>query len=169
MWIEFLARKLAASQQTVRLATPSQYLDEYPTNQMALPSASSWGSKGYGEVWLEGSNDWLYRHLHTAGRRMHEIARAHARSKKNDNGKLLRRALNQAARELVLAESSDWPFIMKSGTMVQYAEKRFGLHINRFTQLYESISSGAIDAQWLREVESRDNIFADLDCAAYYR
>ncbi len=34
------------------------------------------------------------------------------------------RALNQAARELMLAQSSDWAFIMKTGTVVEYAVRR---------------------------------------------
>jgi 1,4-alpha-glucan branching enzyme len=77
-------------------------------------------------------------------------------------------ALNQAARELVLAESSDWAFIMKTGTMVPYAHKRTKLHINRFTKIYNDLLSGSIDREWLKEVEGRDNIFSGMDCASYY-
>ena len=77
-------------------------------------------------------------------------------------------ALNQAARELVLAESSDWAFIMKTGTMVPYAHKRTKLHINRFTKIYNDLLSGSIDREWLKEVELRDNIFSGMDCASYY-
>ena len=33
-------------------------------------------------------------------------------------------ALNQCARELLLAQSSDWNFIITNGTMVDYAKKR---------------------------------------------
>ena len=94
-------------------------------------------------------------------------------SKKNrflKNGKktLVDRALNQAARELLLAQASDWPFIMKTGTMVSYAERRIKLHINRFTRLYQDLLQNHVDDQWLREVESRDNIFQDIDCARYF-
>jgi 1,4-alpha-glucan branching enzyme len=74
MWIEFLMRKLAYDQDTVKAITPSEYLEKYPTNQVSLPSTCSWGWKGYSEFWLEGSNDWLYKHLHMAGRRMAELA-----------------------------------------------------------------------------------------------
>ncbi len=169
MWIDFLIRKIVYDQKTVKLITPSEYLGGYRTNQMTLPSASSWGWKGYNEVWLEGGNDWIYRHLHKAGQRMVEIAEKYALyftggSKQN----LIRRAVNQAARELILAESSDWPFIMKTGTMVSYAHKRIKVHLNRFTRLYEDLSAHTLDRTWLKEVESRDNIFADMDCALYY-
>ena len=87
-------------------------------------------------------------------------------SKKNA---LVERALNQAARELLLAQASDWPFIMKTGTMVSYAERRIKLHINRFTRLYEDLLGNCVDEKWLSEVESRDNIFQDIDCAEYFR
>jgi len=81
---------------------------------------------------------------------------------------LNRRALNQAARELLLAEASDWPFIMKTGTMVPYAKKRVTQHIAQFTRLYENLLANAVDRPWLEDLERRDNIFHDIDCAAYY-
>lgn len=169
MWIDFLIRKITYDQKTVKLITPSEYLSEYPTNQMSLPSASSWGWKGYSEVWLEGGNDWIYRHLHVAGKRMLELAQEFSSYlKRGSRRSLIRRALNQAARELLLAESSDWPFIIKTGTMVMYAQRRLKQHISRFTRLYNDLVNGAVDNDWLKEVEWRDNIFYDIDCAAYY-
>jgi 1,4-alpha-glucan branching enzyme len=80
----------------------------------------------------------------------------------------LARALHQAARELLLAESSDWPFILKTGTMVPYAKKRIAMHIGRFTKLHDDIQNNTIDESWLGEVERRDTIFADMPCARYY-
>ena len=78
-----------------------------------------------------------------------------------------RRILNQASRELLLAQSSDWAFIISNQTMVAYAEKRFRDHIHRFTRLYEMLVSETIDEPWLAEVESRDNIFAEVDYRVY--
>src|SRR5690606_1512394 len=80
---------------------------------------------------------------------------------------LTRRALNQAARELLLAQSSDWAFIMKTGTMVEYAVKRTQDHLGRFARLYEQIRSGAVDEGWLAELEARDNLFPWLDYRVY--
>jgi 1,4-alpha-glucan branching enzyme len=168
MWIDFLMRKIAYDQKTVKLVTPSEYLYEYPVNQMAMPSESTWGYKGYSEVWLEGSNDWIYRHLHMAGQRMKELAGKFSSHVKSEKKALLKRALNQAARELVLAQASDWPFIMKTGTMVEYAHKRVKLHVNRFARLYNDIMNNSIDNAWLKEVEWRDNIFKDINCSRYY-
>lgn len=135
---------------------------------MAVFSASSWGYKGYSEYWLEDSNAWIYRHLHTAGGRMNELAERFRGPLGRGERSLMTRALHQSARELLLAESSDWPFIMKTGTMVPYAEKRVKQHIGRFTKLYETILQGTVDEAWLAEVERRDNIFSGMPCAAYY-
>ncbi|MEW6087355.1 MAG: 1,4-alpha-glucan branching protein domain-containing protein [bacterium] len=174
MFIEFLVRKIVFDQKTISLITPSEYLEEYPVNQMSLPSASSWGYKGYGEVWLDSSNDWLYPHLHEASRRMTELGKnfsLHINKKVTASRAptLIRRALNQAGRELLLAQSSDWPFIMKTGTMVPYAEKRFKQHISRFNKIYNDLLNKNIDKNWLEEVESRDNIFGNIECAKYYK
>jgi 1,4-alpha-glucan branching enzyme len=144
-------------------------LKEYPVNQMTVPSASSWGYKGYAEQWLDDSNDWVYRHVHTAGKRMIALAeKFSSQLTKPRRNSLTRRALNQAARELLLAEASDWPFIMKTGTMVPYAKKRVIQHISRFSRLRDDLLNDAVDKEWLGELEKRDNIFQDLECASYY-
>jgi 1,4-alpha-glucan branching enzyme len=80
-----------------------------------------------------------------------------------------RRALNQAARELVLLQSSDWAFIMRTGTTVPYATKRVCDHLNRFNALYEGILKGALNEKFLKDLESKDNLFADLDYRVYLK
>lgn len=161
-WIDFLIRKLYYDQKTIKMVTPSDYLALYPRNQVSTPSLSSWGYKGFNEVWLEGSNDWIYRHLHRAARLMVELANTYPEA----TG-LKRRALNQAARELLLAQSSDWAFIMKTGTVVPYAVKRTQDHLGRFLDLHHQVVNDQIDEGWLRELEYRDNIFPDLDYRVY--
>ncbi len=161
-WLNFLIRKTVYDQKTVRLITAPEYLAENPLCQISTPSMSSWGYKGYGEVWLDGSNDWIYRHLHKAADRMVELARAHPGA----DG-LLRRALNQAARELLLAQSSDWAFIMKTGSHVEYAVKRTRDHVLRFTRLFDDIKANRIDEGWLSDIEYNDNLFPELDYRLY--
>lgn len=161
-WLNFLLRKTACDQDTVRLATPMDYLSENPRCQVSTPSMSSWGYKGYAEVWLDSSNDWIYPHIHKAADRMVELAQGYP-----DAGGVLRRALNQAARELLLAQSSDWAFIMKTGSHVEYAVKRTKEHLLNFTRLYENIKRNAIDEQWLGDIEYRDNLFPDIDYRLY--
>ncbi|MCR4425336.1 MAG: DUF1957 domain-containing protein [Firmicutes bacterium] len=158
-FIDFLIRKIAYDQDTIKLVTPSDYLEVYPRNQVSTPSMSSWGYGGYSEVWLADANQWIYRHLHAAAWRMTELARRYP----PPQPELTHRALTQAARELLLAQSSDWAFIMKTGTCADYAVQRTKAHISRFLRLSEDIQSGTVDSAWLCRVESQDNIFPDLD------
>jgi 1,4-alpha-glucan branching enzyme len=89
-------------------------------------------------------------------------------ARRGDRGNaIVNRAIKQAARELMLAQSSDWAFIMKTGTAVSYAVKRTKEHLLRFKRLYEEISRGAIDIEWLSDIENRDNIFPELDYGVY--
>ena len=157
-WLDYLIRKIACDQDILELLTPSDYLQRFSCNQVAVPCSSSWGNKGYHEVWLSEANDWIYRHLHMAAARMTALANARPGA-----AGLLRRALNQAARELMLAQSSDWAFIMSTGTMVEYAVRRTKQHLHNFLRLYEEISHNRIDEGWLAYLEYQNNIFPDLD------
>ncbi|MEI8345354.1 MAG: 1,4-alpha-glucan branching protein domain-containing protein, partial [Candidatus Omnitrophota bacterium] len=157
-FLEAVLRQVALHVPSLKLGTPSDYLKEYPVNQVSTPSFSSWGWKGYCETWLSGSNQWIYRHLHKATTRMTEMANRY----QGQNG-LYRRALNQAARELFLAQSSDWAFIMHNATVVPYAEKRTREHLLNFTQIYEDLNRGQVNEPWLQQIESANNIFPDID------
>ncbi len=161
-WLDFLFRKISSEQHDLQLATPSEYLSEYPVNQVEMPSASSWGYEGYNEVWLNGSNDWIYRHLQEAADRMVELTRLFPAA----TG-LKRRALNQAARELLLAQASDWSFIMSRGTAVEYAVQRSKEHLLRFNDLYHMLKSGGLREEWLSALEFKDNIFPRMDYRVY--
>ena len=162
-WLEFLIRKAHYDQQAVEIITPSAFLERFPRHQVSQTAASSWGHLGYSEVWLNGANDWMYRHLHEAVERMARLADAHPRAVG-----VTQRALNQMARELLLAQSSDWAFIMKTGTFVGYAERRFKEHLGNFTRLYEALDHRrAVDETWLRRVEEQDNLFPEIDYHVY--
>jgi 1,4-alpha-glucan branching enzyme len=162
-FLDFFIRKAVHDQDTFQLTTPAEYLTSEPVQQVAMPSTSSWGDKGYAEFWLNETNDWVYPHLHHAADKMVELARSF-----DVNGhSLTERALNQCARELLLAQSSDWAFIMKTGTMVEYAVKRTRSHIQRFHKLYDEILAGKIDEAWLAKCEYLDNIFPELNYRIY--
>ncbi|MBC7344788.1 MAG: DUF1957 domain-containing protein, partial [Clostridia bacterium] len=162
LWLNFLFRKAASEQNIFRFTTPSRYLDLYPHNQPSTPCMSSWGNQGYNDVWLEGSNDWIYRHLHHAAKQMVYLATNYPR----ETG-TRKRALDQAARELLLAQASDWAFIMKTGTMTDYAIRRTKTHIARFLRLERSFLEGNIDERWLADIEEKDNIFPFLHYSVF--
>ena len=72
------------------------------------------------------------------------------------------------ARELLLAQASDWAFIMKTNTTVEYAKKRTRDHIARFTYLYRALMGEVtLEEPIVREFEQRDNIFPEIDYRVY--
>lgn len=180
-FVNLFLRKAVYDQTDFELTTPSRYLQEHDTHQLIMPSASSWGHKGYWEVWLDESNAWIYPHLHMAARRMTEIARlykdrpgmpgapepADPAAERVENPARMDRALRQMARELLLAQSSDWAFLMKTGTARHYASKRTRDHLLRFTRLYDQVRGEDVELSFLENCEWRDNLFPHLDWRYY--
>jgi 1,4-alpha-glucan branching enzyme len=158
-----LTSKLAYGQQDFQLTTPTAFLADHPTQQTIAPAASSWGENGYLGVWLDESNSWIYPHLHSTACLITELARAHV----SDGRALTDRVLKQLARELLLAQSSDWAFLMKTGTARNYATKRVTDHLLRFNRLHEQFTSGTLDEDFLSNCEWRDNLFPDVNWRYY--
>ncbi|NLA92921.1 MAG: DUF1957 domain-containing protein [Spirochaetales bacterium] len=156
-WLESLLRK-ADQGDSVVFETPGDYLKRHGDNQELQPALSSWGEGGYSEVWASGTNVWLYRHLHKAIERMEELA-----VRFPNQSSLKQRFLNQAAREIMLAMSSDWPFIIHNGTFVTYAESRIRDHLGNFNVVYENMCKNAVNTEWLVKAEKRNIVFPDID------
>jgi 1,4-alpha-glucan branching enzyme len=78
-------------------------------------------------------------------------------------GPLTRRALNQCVRELLLAQSSDWPFIINNGSAAEYATRRVKDHVARFHYLADCIENDAISEEHLFALQQMDDIFPNAD------
>ena len=160
-WLGNVMRKLLTEPHGVKLSTPRDYIETHGTAPASDPAFSSWGAGGYADVWLNGTNDWIYPHLHKIGDLMHDAAGL------PEKGELDRRARNQMARELLLAQSSDWAFIMKTGTMVEYAVKRTKVHVHNCLELFRQIESGDFDEPFLLNLEITNNVFPEIDYRVY--
>jgi 1,4-alpha-glucan branching enzyme len=166
-WLEQLFREIHRSNVHFRTITPSGYLNMTAREtrlQASEPCMSSWGERGYSDVWLNEKNDYVCRHLLKAAERMHSLAERFPGARG-----ILLRALNQAAREILLSQHSDWAFILKSGTSAEYAAVRFRRHMEDFQYLYHAIISGTLSNGRLMEIEERDRIFKDIDYRIYAR
>jgi 1,4-alpha-glucan branching enzyme len=162
-FLESFIRKAAFDQQDFRLTTPSEYLAAYSTQQTMAPAASTWGENGHLGVWLGPSNVWIYPHLHAAARRMSNLACAWA----SDSTPPANRVLKQLARELLLAQASDWAFLMKTGTAREYATKRTQDHLLRFNRLHDRFVANDLDEKFLADCEWRDNLFPNVNWQYY--
>ena len=99
----------------------------------------------------------------SAAERMTTLAKLH----RDATGELVDRVLKQLARELLLAQSSDWAFLIRTGTAKHYATKRVTEHLLRFNRLHDEFVGGKIDEGFLANCEWRDNIFPEIDWRPY--
>lgn len=161
-FLDFFFRQMHWDQDEVAAISPGDFLDAGHAIQIQQPSASSWGENGYFKVWINELNSWMYPYQHDAERRMTELA-------KNFSGRdeMTDRILDQLARELLLAQSSDWAFQIYKGTTVEYSTRRFESHVQRFDLLAKMLESGEVDCSLLAEIENRDNIFAEINHRVY--
>ena len=164
-WLEWVLRFADENTNRITTISCSDYLQQVAGHQQATPSASTWGDQGYSNFWINETNDWIYPLLHKAGADMEQLATIFQGVKASP---LQVRTLNQAARSLLLAQASDWPFIMQTGTTVEYATKRITDHLARFNYLRDSIRNNAIDERNLTALEILDDVFPELDFRNYY-
>lgn len=142
----------------INFTTPSECLNYTIESERGYFNECSWGHGGFSDVWLDGSNAWIYRHTHKAIERMQELA-----FRFPNQSSLKARFLNQAAREVVLAMASDWPYILYDKTSVGYAEKRLRNHLGSFNVVYSNMCKNAVNTEWLIKAEKRNAIFPDID------
>lgn len=163
-WLKEVLIRLAHSQ-TVELATASQCLTLCPAEKVIDLPESSWGHAGTHVTWINPETSWMWEAVHTAERRMEELVERH----QDANGDV-EAALNQAARELVLLQASDWEFLYTTGQARQYAGDRFAEHVNRFNALADAVDEGGEKAgQLARQYGERDNLFPDIDYRLFAR
>jgi 1,4-alpha-glucan branching enzyme len=165
-WLDFVIRKAAFDQNTLELTTLSSYLDRHPVHQTGVPCSSTWGHKGYFEGWLNSKTDWIYPQLYECGRRLEVLADRYSQRKAPA---LTQRVLKQCVRELLLGQSSDWPFIINNGTSTDYAVRRVKDHVARFHYLADALENDTLNPEYLTALEEMDNLFPAVDYRWYQR
>ncbi|MGE0554413.1 MAG: 1,4-alpha-glucan branching protein domain-containing protein [Gemmatimonadales bacterium] len=143
--VDFLADLYRALQRTPgspRPATGSDHLERHPARTAVELAEGSWGANGDFSKWLNSETEWTWRSLWSVEAAFWEAAPAALERPAR------RAVLAQAARELLLAQSSDWQFIISSGTAVDYASRRFAEHVDNCRRLLAGLDdpSGPSDA-----------------------
>jgi 1,4-alpha-glucan branching enzyme len=159
-WLKAVLRGLSRSE-IVELQTASGIIEEHrPEHVLNLPE-SSWGAGGNHFTWMNVDTNWMWPVIHASELRMEELVEKFP-SATGD----LEAILNQAARELVLLQSSDWPFLVTTGQAKEYASERFTEHVERFNQLAaiaDHAQPDAEDMKFLSALAERDNPFPMID------
>lgn len=133
-FIDLVMQKAIYDQDVFRMSTPSDVIHSGLDFQAAQPSMSSWGAGGYGEVWLNEKNDWIFEAISEASAEFQRLLTHYPTP-----SALQRTYFGQLGRELLLASASDWPFILTMGTSVGYAEAQVRRHLERFDIVRQSL------------------------------
>ena len=136
---EFLGdmyRALAGKRDAIQPATGSRHLEAHPPRAAIRLPWGSWGANGDNSMWLSDQTAWTWERLWPLEQAFWDAAPGALASP------AARPVLAQAARELLLAQSSDWQFIISTGAAADYAEKRFGEHCADTEQLIAALGPG---------------------------
>ncbi len=163
-WLESVIRLASEKNSAIELISCGDYIKQQTDYQIAAPVASTWGDGGYSSFWINEDNDWIYPFLYQADQEMQKLSKDFSGISVSP---FQERALNQALRSLLLAQASDWPFIMKAGTTTEYAKKRITDHLARFNYLHDCIRKNRINERYLMALEIMDHIFPDIDFRGY--
>jgi len=163
-FIKQVIKKLNNYLPEVERATACEYLHAHPPKEAIQIPESSWGQGGHFYVWQNNLTEWMWPIIHSCEKRITEVC---SKYEQIPSDKVLFRALNQLARENLLLQSSDWPFLVTTGQAKDYATDRFREHVERFEKIADMIDENSIDEEYLKSVEAIDNCFEVIDYRVY--
>lgn len=156
-WLGKVLRHLADSGD-VELTTASRHINLHPPSEVLNLPESSWGAGGTHFVWDNNDTHWMWAPIHEAEARMENLANEFTDPTPSES-----LVLAQAAREALLLESSDWPFLVTTGQAREYSIQRFSQHLERFNKLASSLEKGTPDDDLAAELWELDKVFGDID------
>jgi len=165
-WLKGVLRRLARSD-VVELTTAGEFIEKHPPEDVLALPESSWGQAGNHFTWMNADTEWMWPIIHEAELKMERLVERYPRA-----SGYVKEVLNQAARELLLLQSSDWPFLVTTGQAREYAIMRFHEHLDRFNRLAEMAENGRDDeaaAGHARMLFELDNPFPDIDYRVFQR
>lgn len=162
-WLESVYRKLA-QQHDMQCALPKEYLKKLKQLQNINPFYASSLPSGYADELINSSNDWMFPRIQKATERMIDLA-----GRFPDGQGLKKRMLDMAAKDLLLAQSTDWPLMVNAQTSAEYAATQCAQHLDAFTGVYEALGSGMLSTDDLIAREKEYPIFQEMDYRFFIR
>ncbi|MBN2226330.1 MAG: DUF1957 domain-containing protein [candidate division Zixibacteria bacterium] len=159
----------------VDLTFLSEHLNRVqPTDVISIPEGS-WGEGGHHYIWLNQDNEWTWKYIYAAEKKMCELARHYTANKNTIGGELVD-VMKQAARELMLLVASDWQFLISTWAARDYAELRLSEHYADFKRLAEIVDrmiGGARmsdgDREFYNDCCQRDTLFSEIELEWFAR
>jgi len=150
----------------VKVITLGNHLEKSrPKTVISMPEGS-WGQGGFHYIWLNEWTEWTWKHVYAAEDQMVELANKYAETKDG----VVRRILNQLAREVLLIESSDWQFLISTWSARDYAESRLTVHaehIKHLAKILDSYDQSKLlterEQVYLAKIEEVDDVFPGID------
>lgn len=155
VWLEKVLRALPEA--GVRVTT-LRGAAEQVGEPVRLPE-TSWGAGGDWRTWCGAA----VSDLAAANRALQHRVLAHFRSAPPTTGRAPAR--DQLLREVLLALSSDWAFMVSRGTGAEYARGRAALHHERAHRLLDLLEDDRTTeaAAFARQLREQDGVFGHLD------
>lgn len=161
LWLERVLKFLSTSPD-IEMTTATQYITQHPPTEVLNLPEGSWGAGGTHFTWDNPENHWMWEPIAESEFRMEQNAMRYSEATSEQQA-----VLNQAARELMLMQSSDWTFLVTTGQAREYAIQRFNQHLDRFTRLIESLEQGQPDVALAEEYYELDKVFPEMDFRWY--
>ncbi len=161
--------KLINQKEIIEMITISEYIskfkDQFSTIKMR---ESSWGEGGDFRVWKNPEHGWIWPYINSSIKDFEKVLEVNP----NPNEWEIR-ILKQIARELLLMEGSDWPFLLYTEQAKEYANQRFHHHHQRFNKLIWAVKDFSdktrISLRKLEEIESIDTCFQNINIDYFKR
>jgi 1,4-alpha-glucan branching enzyme len=157
-FLEFLF-KILDHQKKIKLMTPTGYLKKIKPTVESDVCFSTWGENGYGEYWLNEKNDWVYPINFRLCYRLKQLAKIHFNTRKQ----WIIQTLNQAVREILLFQSSDWTFMIKNNNYGSYARKRLENHMKNCLMLLKQVEKNIPGSKLAKSLWCENPIFPKID------
>ena len=147
---------------SLRATTAGSHLDAHAPRSGLRLATGSWGANGDFSMWNGPLVDWTWPIVWEVEDRFWSLApRALADERTHA-------ILAQAARSMLLLQSSDWQFIISTGEVEDYAIRRFNGHAgdcaHLLTALEEALGGQDIDGgvRLARTLQHRDDVFREI-------
>ena len=161
-WLKLLFQSIIKIDQ-ISMITISEYLSTYKEKFSTIRmKESSWGEGGHFQVWKNPEHGWIWPNINSSIIQLEDVFESNPNP--NQWGQ---KVLKQAARELLLMEGSDWPFLLYTKQAKEYANQRFHKHHQFFNKLIWAAKNpedkSRMSSKELENIESMDSCFQNLN------
>ncbi|MFX0036857.1 MAG: 1,4-alpha-glucan branching protein domain-containing protein [Candidatus Hermodarchaeota archaeon] len=161
-WLKIIF-EIINQQSLIQMIKISDFISQYKDNfSLIRMKESSWGEGGDFRVWKNPEHGWIWPYINGSMKEFETVLKSNPNPIESEE-----RILQQTARELLLMEGSDWPFLLYTKQAKNYANQRFHHHHQRFNKLIWAAKDfndlNRLAVRELEEIESIDSCFQDIN------